>query len=381
MKRVLIFSLAYYPLVGGAEIAIREITDRLAEIEFDMVTLRFDRSLPRFERIGNVNVYRIGGGLGYFSKILFIPDAAAFAVSMCRKHSYDAFWAMMTYMTLPIAIARLLGNRTPYIITLQDGDPFEQVFNRFYIRPFKPLFAWGFKHASVVQTISNFLAGWAEKLGYKGRVEVIPNGVDTKKFSIRNFQFSKKELGFEEADKILITTSRLVEKNGIEDVLDALVLLPEHVKFLVLGTGPLEDHLKLKIENSKLEDRVKMLGFVDQEKIPEYLHIADIFIRPSISEGMGNSFIEAMSAGVPVIATPVGGIPDFIFDPDKDHDMPPTGLFVNIHDPKHIAVQVGRLLSDAALRETLIKNGRKLALEKYDWDLISREMKDKVFVL
>src|SRR3990172_9518897 len=61
MKRVLVFSLAYAPFVGGAELAIKEITDRLGdEYSFDMVTLRFDRTLPAVEKIGNVTVHRIG---------------------------------------------------------------------------------------------------------------------------------------------------------------------------------------------------------------------------------------------------------------------------------------------------------------------------------
>src|SRR3989344_2837510 len=62
VKRVLIFSLAYSPYAGGAEIAIKEITDRIdpKEYSFDMITLRFDRNLPKVQRIGNVTVHRIG---------------------------------------------------------------------------------------------------------------------------------------------------------------------------------------------------------------------------------------------------------------------------------------------------------------------------------
>src|ERR1700741_5145738 len=62
MKRILIFSLTYHPFIGGAEVAIKEITDRINpdEYEFDMITLRFDSRLPEVERIGNVTVHRIG---------------------------------------------------------------------------------------------------------------------------------------------------------------------------------------------------------------------------------------------------------------------------------------------------------------------------------
>lgn len=62
MKKVLIFSLAYYPHVGGAEVAIKEITDRLADIEFHIITMRFSAAEAEIEKVGNVLVHRIGGG-------------------------------------------------------------------------------------------------------------------------------------------------------------------------------------------------------------------------------------------------------------------------------------------------------------------------------
>jgi len=83
MKRILIFSLAYTPYVGGAEIAIKETTTRLGFAEyrgeylFDMITLRFDRNLPKVERIGNVTIHRIG----------FIEDCRAYRIARSRSIS------------------------------------------------------------------------------------------------------------------------------------------------------------------------------------------------------------------------------------------------------------------------------------------------------
>src|SRR6185437_673116 len=127
MKKVLIFSLAYYPHVGGAEVAIKEITDRITDVEWHMITLRFSKSDAAVEKVGNVVVHRIGNGTSYFSKILFIPSAAAEASVLHRKNKFDALWAMMLYMTFPITLARLLGVRVPYALTLQEGDPYEFV--------------------------------------------------------------------------------------------------------------------------------------------------------------------------------------------------------------------------------------------------------------
>ena len=68
MKKVLIFSTAYLPLIGGAEIAVKEITKRLPDWQFDLITAKIKPGLSKFEKIGNINVYRIGFGLGFFDK-------------------------------------------------------------------------------------------------------------------------------------------------------------------------------------------------------------------------------------------------------------------------------------------------------------------------
>ena len=362
-------------MVGGAEIAVKEITDRISDtrlndtvgqVEFDMVTLRFSQVHPDFERVKNINVYRIGGGLGYLSKILFVPHAAFVALKLHRKNKYDAFWAMMTNMLFPIILMRFLDNRTPYILTLQDGDPFEYVFKRLRIRIFLPLLKYGFRHTVKVQAISNFLAQWARQMGYKGKVEVIPNGVDIKKFM---------PVGQSRAltnGVTLITTSRLVEKNAVVDIIEALKFLPETVLLKILGIGPLEKVLKLKVESLKLGNRVEFLGRVPHYDISKYLHEANIFVRPSLSEGQGISFIEAMAAGLPVIATPVGGIPDFL----KDRE---TGLFCEVDNPKSIAEKVMEYINNPELTSKIVKNAKEMVIKKYDWDLIAKEMKTRVF--
>ncbi|MBX4206561.1 hypothetical protein KW784_02125, partial [Candidatus Parcubacteria bacterium] len=75
--KVLIFSTAYFPFIGGAEVAVWEITERLgADIEFDLITARLDKSLPATEKIGAVTVYRLGWGIPLLDKLL-LPFAGA----------------------------------------------------------------------------------------------------------------------------------------------------------------------------------------------------------------------------------------------------------------------------------------------------------------
>ena len=226
MKRILIFSLAYYPQVGGAEVALKEITDRIPDIEFHLLTLNFGGEAQE-EKIGNIFVHRVGKGSSYFQKILFVPRAARAARALHRRQPFDAFWAMMSYMLFPIVLLRMCGIRVPYVLTLQEGDPWKHMFTRWFILPFRPFLRYGFRHASAVQVISTFLAEWATRMGFLGMPTIIGNGVDTAHF-VSNHSEKK-------SDKIfLVTTSRLVHKNAVDEVIRALVLLPDTDSFFGL---------------------------------------------------------------------------------------------------------------------------------------------------
>ena len=130
--------------------------------------------------------------------------------------------------------------------------------------------------------------------------------------------------------------------------------------------------------------------------------MCDVFVRPSIIEGFGNAFVEAFAAGIPVVATPVGGIPDFLFDPEANPNKEsprfstseatmkiqvqsrirelPTGIFCNVRDPQSIAVAVKKYLDNPELTAQIVKNARALVVEKYDWNIIAADMVKKVFV-
>ena len=127
-------------------------------------------------------------------------------------------------------------------------------------------------------------------------------------------QRAKKELKKNENNTYLITTSRLVYKNGIDDVIRALASLPQHIQFVIFGTGPDENTLRSLANELDIQNRIHFKGHIDHDVMPLYLKACDIFIRSSRSEGMGNSFVEAMAAELPVIATQEGGIVDFLFD-------------------------------------------------------------------
>lgn len=392
-RRILIFSLVYYPrFIGGAEVTVKEVTDRISpsEIEFDMITLRLDSRLPRYEKIGNVNVYRIGWSARqktssdslpwylHLNKYFFLIFGPLKALSLHRKRSYDAIWSLMaTYNSFAAVFFKLLKPKVKFVFTLQDGDPIDYLKRR--ALPLYPFFKMMFTKADQIQAISKYLADWAKDMGAKCPITVAPNAVDVELFSRKDdpLVLSKlaTDLGKKADDVFLITTSRLVVKNAVGDIIKSLGYLPNNVKLLILGQGYEEERLKL--EASKLKpasdgkNRVSFLGYVPHTEMPKYLHVSDIFIRPSLSEGLGNSFLEAMASGIPVIATPVGGIPDFLRDGE-------TGLFCEVNNPKSIAQKVEKLIKDRESREYIVRQAKEMVEEKYRWESVVREMK-KIF--
>ena len=119
----------------------------------------------------------------------------------------------------------------------------------------------------------------------------------------------------------------------------------------------------------KVDEAVQFLGHIEPGKVYDYLAKADIFARPSRSEGLGSSFLEAVGAGLPVIGTPVGGIPDFL----KDNE---TGLFCEVDNPKDLAEKIKKLMTDEELAKRISENGHQLVLEKYDWNNIAKQMQN-----
>ncbi len=386
MKRILIFSLAYYPSnVSGAEVAIKEITDRIPreEIAFDVITLRFEKSAPLVEQIGNAQVYRVVGGPSYVAKTFFPFFAAIKAYRLHRAFHYDGWWAMMSYMLFPIVLLRLFGVRLPYALAIQEGDTFEYMFGRPHIRFLLPLLRIGFKNASVIQTISKYLAGWPKRFGYKGPLEVIPNGFNpsflTREYPPHELDALKKKLGIKQDEAVLVTVSRLVKKNAVDDCIRALALLSRRTKLLVVGSGPDEAMLKQLALDLKVSEQVIFVGNVDTSETTKYRKISNIFVRPSRSEGMGNSFVSSMALGLPVIATQEGGIADFLFDAKRNPEKQTTGWAVDKDSPEQIAQAVEDILGNPEHTKKVVEVARNLALTKFDWDTIAKDMQNKVF--
>lgn len=393
MKRILIFSLAYTPFVGGAELAMREITNRLPadEYSFDMITLRFDSALPRTERVGAITVHRIGWcprgskvsdrEMPFsckVSKFLFPFLSFRKALVLHRARRFDLIWALLANQAgFGALFFKLTHPSIPYVLELQDGNSLAQIrIRRPLLRLIWPLYRAVYLRADAVKAISRFIETLAREIGYKGTLELIPNGVDASAFAepVPQEQLNALKARYDKrmGDVFLFTASRLVLSRGVEDIIRALPHLPLAVKLLIAGDGEDREKLERIAKDAGVEGRTIFAGQVEHSDLPAYFQIADIFVRPSLIEGMGSAFIEAFAAGIPVVATPVGGIPDFLTDGE-------TGVFCRVHDPESIAEAVRRYLEDPALVAHVVAEEKQLAAERYEWDGIAWTMHERVF--
>jgi len=382
MKKVLIFSLAYYPsFVSGAEAAIREITDRITpeDIEFHLITPLFEPSAPHIERIGNVEVYRVGLGGAFLSKVLFIPLAALKARSLHSTHHFDALWAMMTYMLFPVVLTKALGVRAPHILTLQDGDPYEKVFERPFIRPLTPFLDRGFRTARLIQVISKYLGTWPAKRGYKGEVVLVHNGANPKSLHDENTPEEvdqiKQLLGKREGDIFLVNAARLVHQKANDVTIRALPLLPDNIKLVLVGGGPDEAMLRSLAKELGVDQRVILVGPVDRSVVTIYRRACDIYVGPSRSEGLGNAWLSAMASRLPVVATTEGGLAEFI----RGDGAEQTAWVVEKDNPEQIAAAVKEILSNPEKVAEVTARARTMIEENYDWDMIAKKMRTEVF--
>ncbi len=371
--RIAVFSTTdILPPHGGAEVALGEIMKRLPDVEFDLYCAKYFSNHSRVERVGSVTIHRYGFGWGILDKILFVSLAPFAVVKAHKRKPYDFAWSMMASWGGLVAVSTKLLVGLPYLLSLQEGDSFADIDRR--TRFVRPWFLQIFREAKAVQAISTFLDKWGRRMGFAGSISrVIPNGVDTETFSREIPQQRIAEVrasfGFPADAFILVTTSRLVKKNAVQDVIDALVQLPPNVCFVVCGFGELESILKDRVRELHLESRMKFLGSVSHEHLPEIIRASDAFIRPSLSEGLGNSFLEAMAVGVPVIGTMVGGITDFLVDGQ-------TGFVCRPSNPESIARTVEKVMKlDRVSQELVCVRAKAMVYDRFTWDVVAKQMR------
>lgn len=185
---------------------------------------------------------------------------------------------------------------------------------------------------------------------------VVPNGVDPETF--RPPEGGRDPSG---PPRVLFV-GRLVRNKGPQVLVDALpAALDGHpdATVRVVGTGPMRERLIRRVERLGLADRVAFPGFVGS--VAAEMRAADVFCRPSRSEGLPLTLLEAMASGLPPVVTPVAGVPEVVTDGETGRLVPPD-------DPGAVADALGDLLADADRRRRLGTAARAHAAEGYGWD-------------
>jgi len=194
---------------------------------------------------------------------------------------------------------------------------------------------------------------------------IAPNGVDF--YTIRKLMELAKAKELRREEKMILYVGRLVKTKGVVDLLASFKVLSKidtEAMLVIKGDGPLKLFIKNFINRYGLKERVKFIeGVLPWEKVIfDYYSKASVFVLPSYAEGLPTVILEAMSAEVPVITTPVGDIPDIIHHGE-------TGIFVNPGDIKALTNSILTLLQDKGLRRKIISNALNVAM-KHDWRFI-----------
>lgn len=368
MTNILIFTTAFRPFIGGSELAIEEIAKRLPRLNFHIITPRFRRDLPAEESAGNLNIHRIGFGT-YADKLLFPLNGFLYSRRLLPNdkitliHAYQA-----SYGAGAAWLTKIFFPKNILLLTLQEGKDLKG--QGLFINFFRQLII---KKADYATVISRYLGEYILKINKGLGVEIIPNGVDvesfSKKFSYGELTDLETRLGVKPDDRVIISVSRLVPKNGLDLLVRAVAVLNKDgrtsYKLILAGEGSQKDGLRKLTDELGIEGKIVFAGSVNRHDLPLYLKMSDVFVRPSRSEGLGISFLEAMAAEIPIIATRAGGIPDFLEDRK-------TGLF-STFEPEDIAFKVRIVLENDKLREEIINNAAILVRERYNWDKIAEE--------
>lgn len=274
----------YPPLGGGTAIACRYLLHELKKLPIRVELLTFKKNNHLHHQ-------------SYWDLFRFFCFSTF--KTLAHKGDYDLIHA---FSGLPGSVAAFLSGK-PYIVSLRGADePGYEPRHEFFWKLFKPLMGYIYRRARSLDTNSLYLKKLVLKTWPDLTIKVISNGVDTAKFYP-----AKKPV----QQPIILSTSRFGQRKGIEYLIKALPLIPK-AEFWLAGGGILEPKLKQLVKKLHLSSRVKFLGPVPHAQLPALYRRAKVFVLPSLSESQSNSLLEALTTGLPVVATDVGGNPELV---------------------------------------------------------------------
>ena len=301
-------------------------------------------------------VYRLQGrrGFGRLGSTLLHADEEWFCRAAWRRIAAAAARPdIVHFHALPQA-ARLRLQGIPTVVNLP-GAPHRRYF------------------ADLLQADAIVADGWAARhlpAMLDRQVAHVPKGVDTDVFTPDGVN-KRAELGLQDK-RVALVISRLVPIKNVALAVDALALLagryPDLV-LLIVGDGPVRRSLELQVESAGLGGRVVFAGRVAHEQVPVWYRSADLFVLPSEFDNSPNVALEAMACGVPVVATDVGGVGEYVKNGVN-------GQLVAANDRVALAEQIALYVSDSELARRTGRHNRDEAVRRYSWTHSARALRD-----
>jgi len=231
------------------------------------------------------------------------------------------------------------------------------------------------KRADKIIAVSHFTK--RELLEYyrvpESKIRVIYNGVDTRKFQpAEDKRKIKKELGFNPDDLAIVSVGRLYARKGLFTLIEsvpAVVKRFKNAKFIISGKGQSDEKRKLIAYAEKIgvKDNMVFTGYYPDKKLPKLYQAADVFAFSTFYEHHPFAILEALSTGLPVVTTSVGGIPETI-------ESGKNGFLVEPFNPAQFADKILYLLEHPAEASEMGVLARKTILKRFDWRIVVKDV-------
>lgn len=276
------------------------------------------------------------------------------------RHGFDIIHA---HYAIPHAAAAFLAvnsikNNSPKIITTLHGTDITLIGQD---KSFYSITRFSIEVSDGVTTVSKYLVNKTyETFRLKKKIKLIPNFVDTEQFKPDGTACVRKTLA-EPEQKIIMHISNYRPLKNASHVVRIFDIIQKRIpaKLVLIGDGPDTGNVKSLVHESGLSEKVIFLG--NQDRVQHILPLADLFLLPSASEAFGLVALEALSCGVPVVGSIVGGLPELISDGLNGYLCP-------IGDIEGMAERSLKILTDDSLSKKLSIAGRQLVLDKYKID-------------
>ena len=229
------------------------------------------------------------------------------------------------------------------------------------VRLYNQLDRWSLPAATAVLTVSQPFREELVRQGVeRGRIRVIHNAIDPQwgagARKVESSAALRAQWRIPEGRKVILIVGRLSLEKDHATLVRAVAGVPGDPHLVIVGEGPERPRIEELVRSLQMQNRVTFTGQVASAE--PYYGIADVSVLSSRTEGSPNALLEAMAAGVPVVATPVGGIPEIVTDRESALLVPPS-------DPGRMKGALQELLTDAGFREGLVERARRLVLENH----------------